>query len=338
MQTADADRTAARPWSVQSAVLPPKVVKKNLALEFVEMSELRADVWPEDLAPADTPSTPRPGRPPVINIKTWLECFARLAVVLVSWFPEKGPELWAYPSTILNAAHSYEGATWVTYDRQFRREMLAWKDLNWSVPNSRLYNEAFTGRAKIMQRCQHCLLEDHGSTGCPQHPNPMLVGWFHPPVSLPQLASLAAAVPTPPSTSPKTPGAEVCRNFHADRCRFSRCLFVHSCSDCAGPPELPTLAGSTSIAGAAAQPAFQKGPQQPPVPPVCSATPKPGALDGIGPPCTVGERTPLTVRGAFLGQHVLCQLFRAVYLCLLTQSFIIYPRSFILHHVYQSVC
>ena len=184
----------------------------------------------------------------------------------MSWFPEKGPELWAYPSTILNAAHSYEGATWVTHDRLFRREMLAWKDLNWSVPNSRLYNEAFTGRAKIMQRCQHCLLEDHGSTGCPQHPNPMLVGWFHPPVSLPQLASVAAAVPTPPSTSPKTPGAEVCRNFHADRCRFSCCLFVHSCSDCAGPPELLTLAGSTSIAGAAAQPAFQKGPQQPPVP------------------------------------------------------------------------
>ena len=130
-------------------------------------------VWPEDPAPADTPSTPRrSGRPPVTNIKTWLECFARLAAVLVSRFPEKGPELWAYQSTILNAAHSYEGVTWVAYDRQFRREMLARKDLNWSIPNSRLYNEAFTGRAKIMQRCQHCLSEDHGSTGCPQHPEP----------------------------------------------------------------------------------------------------------------------------------------------------------------------
>ena len=126
----------------------------------------------------------RPGRPPVITIKTLLECFARLAALLLSRFPEKGPELWAYQSTILNAAHSYDGATWVAYDRQFRCEMLARKDLNWSVPNSCLhvYNEAFTGRAKIMQRCQYYLSEDHGSTGCPQHPNPMMVGWFHLPV------------------------------------------------------------------------------------------------------------------------------------------------------------
>ena len=78
----------------------------------------------------------------------------------------------------------------MAYDHQFRREMLARKDLNWSMPNSYLYNEAFTGRARIMQRCQHCLSEDHGSTGCPQHPNPMLVGWFHPPGSLPQPSGL----------------------------------------------------------------------------------------------------------------------------------------------------
>ena len=85
-----------------AAALPPKVVRKILAQEFVEMSELRADVWPEDPTPADTQNTSRrAGRPPVISIKTWLECFARLAAVLVSRFPEKGPELWAYQSTIL---------------------------------------------------------------------------------------------------------------------------------------------------------------------------------------------------------------------------------------------
>ena len=42
--------------------------------------------------------------------------FRLWVAVLVSRFPEKGPELWAYQSTILNAAHSYEGATWVAYD------------------------------------------------------------------------------------------------------------------------------------------------------------------------------------------------------------------------------
>ena len=217
-----------------AAALPPKVVKRILALEFVEMSELRADVWPEDPAPSSTPR--RPGRPPVINIKTWLECFARMAAVLVSRFPEKGPELWAYQSTILNAAHSYDGATWVAYDRQYRREMLARKDLNWSVPNSRLYNEAFTGRARIMPRCQHCLSEDHGSAGCPQHPNPVVLGWFqHPGALQPSTQPTGlqtSTAPTPPHA--KGSGQDVCRNFNSGRCRFSRCRFLHACSDCSG--------------------------------------------------------------------------------------------------------
>ena len=43
------------------------------------------------------------------GIKMWLECYARMASVLVTRFPEKAPELWAYQSTILKAAHNYEG-------------------------------------------------------------------------------------------------------------------------------------------------------------------------------------------------------------------------------------
>ena len=218
-----------------AAALPPKVVKKILSLEFVEMSELRADVWPEDPVPSDTTTPPRrTARPPVIHIKIWLECYARMAAVLVSRFPEKGPELWAYKSTILNAAHSYEGSTWVAYDRMYRREMLACKDLNWSVPNSRLYNEAFTGPARMMPRCQHCLSEDHGSTGCPQHPNPVLVGWFQPPTpfSISNQQQGLASVTTP---LPRTQMAEICRSFNAGQCRFAKCRYTHSCADCSGP-------------------------------------------------------------------------------------------------------
>ena len=52
-----------------------------------------------------------------------------LAAILVTCFPEKAPELWAYQTTILRAARNYEGTAWVTYDRQFCREALARKDL-----------------------------------------------------------------------------------------------------------------------------------------------------------------------------------------------------------------
>ena len=156
------------------------------------MAELRADVWPEDTSPADSPTAPcRSSRPPVTKIKTWLECYARLAAVLVTRFPEKAPELLAYQSTIVKAAHSYKGTTWVAYDRQYRRQMLARKDLNWSVPDSRLYNEAFTGRARTVPRCQHCISEEHDSSSCPQNPNPPVLGWFHPPSPALQPSGLA---------------------------------------------------------------------------------------------------------------------------------------------------
>ena len=42
-------------------------MKKILALEFVEMSELRADVWSEDPTPADTASTPSSSRAAVCH-------------------------------------------------------------------------------------------------------------------------------------------------------------------------------------------------------------------------------------------------------------------------------
>ena len=131
-----------------------------------------------------------------------------------------------------------------------------------------------------MQRCQHCLSEDHGSTGCPQHPNPMLVGWFHPPDSLPQIAGLGGAVPTPPSTSNRALGADLCRNF---QCRPLPLQPLPICSFlprlCRPPfcPELLTSAGSTSVAGASAQPSF-----------AAAATPSPTRL--LRHPLTRGPR------------------------------------------------
>ena len=94
-----------------AASLPPKTVK-ILNLEFVEMSELRVDMWVEEPLVAEGSHPPRraPVKPPVTDIKLWLECYARMAAILVARFPEKGPELWAYQTTILRAAHNYEGA------------------------------------------------------------------------------------------------------------------------------------------------------------------------------------------------------------------------------------
>ena len=79
------------------------------------MAELKADIW------VDEPSAMEPNpirrlntsKPPVTDIQIWLECYEKIAGLLSMRYPDKAPELWAYQSTILRAAHNYEGANWV---------------------------------------------------------------------------------------------------------------------------------------------------------------------------------------------------------------------------------
>ena len=144
------------------------------------MSELRVHSWLDEPIAGDAanPSRRAPSKPPVTNIKVWLDCYARMVSILCTRFPQKAPESWAYQATIMKAAHHYEGSNWVSYDRQFRRDMLARKDLNWSMPKARLYNEAFIGRAKSAPCCPHCLCEDHSGSHCPHNPSPLVVGWI----------------------------------------------------------------------------------------------------------------------------------------------------------------
>ena len=199
------------------------------------MSKLRGDIWADDTSntEASNPSR-RPGKPPVRDIKVWLECFVRMAALITTRFPEKVPELWAHQTTILKAAQNYEGSNWVAYDRQFRRDMLARRDLNWSVPNTRLYNEAFTGIARSIPRCPHSLSEDHAGTSCLHNPNPPLVVWIQAPPQL-QTGFLPNSV-IPPVTTSNRPATmnEICRNYNENRCRFTRCRYRHICSECAG--------------------------------------------------------------------------------------------------------
>ena len=48
---------------------------------------------------------------------------------------------------------------------------LARKDLNCSLPNSRFFNETFTGCARAIPRCIFCLQDDHTTSTCTINPN-----------------------------------------------------------------------------------------------------------------------------------------------------------------------
>ena len=203
------------------ASLPQRVVKRILELEFLEMSEVTADL--------DIPLTPGrpppPARLPVTDISQWVERFSIMAATLSSRFPEKAPELFAFQAQIIRAERNYEPGRWVLYDRQFRREALARRDLNWSVTDTRLYSEAFTGRAKAIPRCQFCLQDDHSAPYCPRNPDHPWQNWL-PPTTPTQ--------PPPLPISRQGPRAELCRRYNERRCKQTRCRFTHACRSCGG--------------------------------------------------------------------------------------------------------
>ena len=153
------------PYNLATAI-SAKVARRILELEFVEMAEVSAD---DDL-PQATGRPASSSRPPITNISQWLERYSVMAAILATSFPEKAPELLAYQAAIIRAERNYEGKQWVAYDRQYRREALARKDLNWSIPNIRHYNEAITGRAKAIPRCSYCLQDDQPTSMFPRNP------------------------------------------------------------------------------------------------------------------------------------------------------------------------
>ena len=119
--------------------LPAKLVQKILELRYIEMLELLPETW---LLQQDMPAGQNPllvhfkrQKGPVSDILQWVQCYATLASVLASAYPQKISELLAYMSTIVKCSREFEGPAWVLYDRAFRRQAEVTRDLNWSKIN-----------------------------------------------------------------------------------------------------------------------------------------------------------------------------------------------------------
>ena len=97
----------------------------------------------------------------------WVECFSTLVAVLASKYPQHILDCMAYQKSIVRASQNIEGSSWVVYNRCYRRQAAATKNLVWSIPDSVRYNEAFIGLAKVIPRCQQCLIENHTLNDCP---------------------------------------------------------------------------------------------------------------------------------------------------------------------------
>ena len=101
---------------------------------------------------------PLPARLPITDISQWVERFSIMVATLVTRFPEKGPELFAYQAQIVRAERNYEPGRWVVYDANSRER--PW--CNWFVTDT---HKTFTGRARVIPRCQLYLQDDHSMAG-----------------------------------------------------------------------------------------------------------------------------------------------------------------------------
>lgn len=112
----------------------------------------------------------QPRRGLVIDITLWTECYASLVEVLTQKYPEKAPQFMCYLRTIVRASPNFEGAAWASYDAAYWRQATNRGSFNWAPIDPTIYNEAFTGRARLMPRCRYCLLETHEARDCQYAP------------------------------------------------------------------------------------------------------------------------------------------------------------------------
>ena len=197
------------------AVLPGKVIKKILNLEFVEMAEISLDEEPELVS--KRPPVPGHKHLPVAG-----EVFPHGGYPGHQVFAQ-GHGAFIYQASIIREERHFELGRWMTYDRQFRREALARKDLVWSQKMSHLYIETFTGRARNLPLCSTCGADDHPGSRCPRS-----MGWIPAPSVWSPTGLQAGDSHTP---------RDICNKFNEGRCRIPWCRYTHACKGCgAGDP------------------------------------------------------------------------------------------------------
>ena len=217
-----AQPTAANAYPLE---LPPKLIKKILDLEYIDMAELLPDCWDteEDSTSCCSHSRRSSRKRPITNILTWLECYSALVSILATRYPLHTGQFMAYQRTIVKAHRSFVSEGWITYDSCYRQKAANIKSLEWGKVDFNLYNETFIGRAKALPRCAHCSSELHSSTACPDVPNS---------------ADTRPGGPPRKTRHMTEHSGSVCGLFDSRRgnqCTYaSYCKFPHLCAICSG--------------------------------------------------------------------------------------------------------
>ena len=85
--------------------IPPKLVKRLLEKQYVEMWEMLLETWQLE-AELTCCHAKHPKHSLVMDISVWMECFATIAAVLSSAYPDEAPHFFAYLRTSTNCNHT----------------------------------------------------------------------------------------------------------------------------------------------------------------------------------------------------------------------------------------
>ena len=104
--------------------VPPKLAGRIIRGEFVALHELLPECL-VDASEANRPATKARAKKRILDLNTWLQCFALyvggLGPVKLAYIPQ----LMAYMVTIIRVSQEFEGTAWAVYDDAYRRQAAA---------------------------------------------------------------------------------------------------------------------------------------------------------------------------------------------------------------------
>lgn len=219
--------------------IPPKLVDRIRAGEFVEMRDLMSDniALIQQLETFNTshcalPNLPgilRPRLREVSSITSWLFCF--MAYMAVRTTDQATRDMLAYARILLREAQRQGGQGWLDYDRVFRQQAAISPTLPWNTLHPGLQAATLLGRASgTSMFCTLCREADHTADHCAlaylQKPPDT-----NPPAPLTRYTNAGPRVRLPPRPRPESL-ARICISWNKGQCLYPACNYQHICATC----------------------------------------------------------------------------------------------------------
>ena len=158
--------------------LPRRIVEKMLNWEYINFNELLPLCDPGAEEEQGLTQTPEQfmlfsglgllqhGHQVKYSFLQWASCFVTYMAVMAS-HGNNITHMCAYFNIILKANREFAGGMCSYYDANYRQKAEATPNKDWSVIDTSLFSQCFTGRARKAQRCINCSSLKHDLAECP---------------------------------------------------------------------------------------------------------------------------------------------------------------------------